>query len=78
MTENTGKAWYKSLTIRALIAAVLAQLLVFFGVGEQQALGFAGKGIDALLQVIELSALGVAAWGRKRATQPLTLTKEGG
>lgn len=64
------KPWWESQTIRALIVSALAQLFVMLDIESD-----AAQIADAVLQVVAVISLVWAAWGRKNAVQPLSMTK---
>jgi len=65
--------WYQSTTLRALLVALVSQLIVWTGVAEQLPDGAATLAVDALLQVVAIAATAYAAWARaNRANPPIT------
>jgi hypothetical protein len=67
--------WYQSTTLRALLVALVSQVIVWTGVAEQLPDGAATLAVDALLQVIAIAATAYAAWARaNRANPPITDT----
>ena len=65
--------WYQSTTLRALLVALVLQVIVWTGIAEQLPDGAATLAVDALLQVIAIAATAYAAWARaNRANPPIT------
>ncbi len=67
-----SKPWYKSATIYALAVSLLAHVLVLMGAGEGTATELANNFVTALIPIVGIVADAVGAWGRSRATGPLT------
>lgn len=62
--------WYQSTTLRALLVALVSQVIVWAGIAENLPEGSAVMAVDALLQVIAIAATGYAAWARARRVNP--------
>lgn len=65
--------WYKSTTLRALIIAALAQVVVFFGLSDTVTSDQIAANVDKVLDVISLLATAWVAHARiNRANPPIT------
>jgi hypothetical protein len=62
--------WYQSTTLRALLVALVSQVIVWTGVAEHLPDGAATLAVDALLQVIAIAATAYAAWSRANRPNP--------
>lgn len=65
------KPWWESNTMRALVASAIAQLLAMLDIP-----GDVGQIVDAIFTLAALGSLILAAFGRMKAVQPVTLRRE--
>lgn len=72
-----SKPWYTSATYYALFVAIVSKILMMAGLAESDAGKQAGEIVTVVLPFIGICADLLAAWARKRAKGPLTLTKAG-
>lgn len=72
-----SKPWYQSATYYALAVAIVSKILMMAGLAESDAGKQAGEIVTVVLPFIGIVADLIAAWGRKRAQGPVTLTKAG-
>lgn len=70
-----AKPWYQSTTYYALAVAIATKIFMLAGLAEGDAGKQAGELVTVMLPFIGIVADLVAAWGRKRAQGPVTLTK---
>ena len=65
--------WYKSNTLRALVIALLVQVVTWIGLTDNVSNEEVAENVDRVLAVIEFLALAWAAWARlKQPTPPIT------
>lgn len=70
------KVWYRSKTLWALVVSFIAHSLTLAGFPELEAERIAGELGPLLVPLVGILADLGAAWGRRRARGPLTLTTD--
>jgi hypothetical protein len=70
------KVWYRSTTLWALAVSAIAHLLTIAGFTDEESRHLAAELVATLVPFVGILADLAAAWGRRRARGPLTLTTD--
>ncbi len=73
-TPSTSKPWYQSATIYAIALSITTKILIVAGVGGEDIQKTAAELTTLWLPLAGIAFDLAAAWFRKRATGPLTIT----